>query len=289
MNYRNFLRSRSRRLPAFFQSVIAAVMATWSALAFSGEIHTAAMRGDMEKTAAQIHAAQVTVFAAASLTDSLKQIAANYERTSSDKIIFNFAASGTLSRQIEAGAPADIFFAADETKADVLDKRGLLVTETRKSLLGNSLVIVTATDAATIHSPAELTNAAVQHIALGEVQTVPCGTYAKAYLEKLQLWPMVESKVVSCESVRAVLAAVESGNVEAGFVYKTDATISKKVKVAFEVPAADTPKVSYPLALIRDAPQPEAARTFVAYLESDAATAVFKQFGFIVLSSAPVK
>jgi molybdate transport system substrate-binding protein len=120
--------------------------------------------------AAQLRAAQVTVFAAASLTDSLKQIAANYEKTSGDKMVFNFAASGTLSRQIEAGAPADIFFAADETKADGLEKKGLLVSETRKSLLGNVLVMVTPTGATAIHSPAELTNAAVQHIAIGEVK-----------------------------------------------------------------------------------------------------------------------
>jgi len=236
-----------------------------------------------------IHAADVSVFAAASLTDALKQIAADYEKASGDKIIFNFAASGTLARQIEAGAPADVFFAADETKADALEKKGLLVSGTRKSPLGNSLVIVTSAEAAAVHSPADLTNAAIQHLALGEVQTVPCGTYAKAYLEKTSLWPAVEAKVVPCESVRAVLAAVASGNVDAGFVYKTDAAISKKVKVAYEVPAAETPGISYPLALLKDAPQPDAAKKFIAYLDSAAATTVFKQFGFIVLSSAPAK
>ena len=230
-------------------------------------------------------AAQVTVFAAASLTESLKQIAADYEKTSGDKIIFNFAASGTLSRQIEAGAPADIFFAADETKADALEKKGLLVNGTRKSLLGNSLVIVTAPDITAIHAPAELTNAAVQHVALGELKTVPCGTYAKAYLEKLSLWPAIESKVVPCESVRAVLAAVESGNADAGFVYKTDAAISRKVKVSCEIPAAEAPRISYPLALLKEAPQPDAARKFMTYLESNAATAVFKQFGFLILKA----
>jgi len=234
-------------------------------------------------------AATVTVFAAASLTDALKQIATDYEKSSGDKIVFNFAASGTLSRQIEAGAPADIFFAADETKADALEKKGLLVSGTRESPLGNSLVIVTSAEAAAIHSPAELTNAAIQHIALGEVQTVPCGTYAKTYLERMSLWPAVESKVIPCASVRAVLAAVESGNVDAGFVYATDAATSKKVKVAFAVPAADAPKISYPLALLKDAPQPEAAKKFLAYLDSPAATAVFKQFGFLVRPSPPVK
>jgi molybdate transport system substrate-binding protein len=230
----------------------------------------------------EIHAAEVTVFAAASLTDALKQIATDYEKKSDDKIVFNLAASGTLARQIEAGAPADIFFAADEARADELEKKGLLVNETRQSLLGNMLVIVLAPDAAAIHSAAELTNASIQYLALGDVKGVPAGTYAKAYLDKMRLWPVIEPKVVTCESVRAVLAAVESGNAQAGFVYKTDAAISKKVKVALEVPAADVPKISYPLALLKDAPQPEAAKKFIAYLDSDAATAVFKKFGFIV-------
>jgi molybdate transport system substrate-binding protein len=232
--------------------------------------------------AAAGRAADVTVFAAASLTDSLKQIAANYEKTSGDKIIFNFAASGTLARQVEASAPADIFFSADESRADALEKKGMLVSGTRQSLLGNLLVLVTPADADGIHAPVDLTNASVQHLALGDVKNVPCGTYAKAYLEKMRLWPAVEGKVVPCENVRAVLAAVESGNVDAGFVYRTDAAISKKVKVAFEVPAADAPAISYPLALLKDAPQPEAARHFIDYLNSGSARATFKQFGFIV-------
>ena len=231
--------------------------------------------------------ATVTVFAAASLTDSLTQIAANYEKTSGDTVVFNFAASGTLARQIEAGAPADIYFSADEAKADALKKKGLLIIETRRSLLGNSLVIITAPDGFAIHAPADLTNAAIQHIALGEVKSVPAGTYAKEYLVKLSLWPAVENKIVPCENVRAVLAAVGSGNADAGIVYKTDAATSKKVKVAYEVPAADAPKISYPLSLLKDAPQPEAAKKFMAHLDSDAATVVFKQCGFIVLTTSP--
>jgi molybdate transport system substrate-binding protein len=237
----------------------------------------------------EIHAATVTVFAAASLADALKLIAAGYERDSGDKIVFNFAASGALARQIEAGAPADIFFSADEARADALDKQGLLVSATRKSLLGNTLVIVTAADAAAIHSPRDLTNAAIQHIALGDVKIVPAGTYAKTYLEKLRLWQAIEPKVVPCENVRAVVSAVASGNVDAGLVYKTDAAIFKEVRVAFEVPAADGPKISYPLVQLKEAPQPEAAGKFITYLESDAAAAVFKQFSFIVFSPSPAK
>ena len=236
-------------------------------------------------TATPLPAATVTVFAAASLADALKQIGADYERVSGDKIIFNFAASGTLARQIEAGAPADIFFSADEAKANGLEKEELLVNGSRKSLLGNALVIVTPPDAAAVHSPDELTNAAIQRLAIGDVKYVPAGTYAKIYLERKHLWRALEPKVVPCENVRAVLAAVASGNVDAGIVYKTDAAISKNVRVAFEVPAADGPKISYPLALVKDSPQPAAAGKFMKYLEAGAAAAVFQKFGFTVLPS----
>ena len=179
------------------------------------------------------------MFAAASLTDSLQEIAAAYEKQSGERIVFNFAASGLLARQIEEGAPADLFISADEARADALETKGLIVKETRQNLLANSLVIVTAPDTATVQSPGDLTNAAVKRVALGDPKTVPAGTYAKVYLEKSGLWPAIEPKVIPCENVRAVLAAVESGNVDAGLVYKTDAAISKKVRVVFEVPVGD--------------------------------------------------
>ncbi len=231
-------------------------------------------------------AAQVTVFAAASLTDSLKQIAADYKQSSGDEIIFNFAASGVLARQIEAGGPADIFFSADESQMNGLAAKGLLTPESRRDLLGNSLVIVAAPDNATVHSPTDLTNAAVQRIALGDWKIVPAGTYAKAYLEKTGGWLAVQSKVVPCENVRAVLAVVESGNADAGFVYKTDAAISKKVKVAYEVPVADGPKIVYPAALVKASTQPEEAQKFLAFLASENAAKVFRKFGFIVLEKS---
>jgi len=231
-------------------------------------------------------AAQVTVFAAASLTDSLQEIAGAYEKVSGDKIVFNFAASGVLARQIEEGAPADLFFSADEARADALETNGFLVKATRTNLLANSLVIVTAADSAAVRSPGDLTNAAVQRVALGDPKTVPAGTYAKAYLEKSGLWAGIEAKVVPCENVRAVLAAVESGNVDAGLVYKTDAAISKKVRVIFEVPSGKVPEIIYPAALVKDAPQSEAAKKFLSYLASTEAGAVFARHGFVVLSGA---
>jgi molybdate transport system substrate-binding protein len=231
-----------------------------------------------------VHAAEITVFAAASLTDSLKEIATAYEKQSGDKIIFNFGASSTLARQIEEGAPADIFFSADEAKMDGLVKKGLIDTATRKSRLGNSLVIVVAADSALqIHAAGDLTNASIKQIALADTKAVPAGIYAKAWLTRQKLWTVIEPKVVPTENVRGALAAVESGNVEAGVVYKTDAGISQKVKTAYEVPASDAPKISYPMALVKESKQPEAAKRFLDYLSSEEAGQVFKRFGFILL------
>lgn len=230
--------------------------------------------------------AAITVFAAASLTDSLKEIAAAYEKQTGDKVILNFGASGFLARQIEEGAPADLFFSADEARMDGLEKKGLILKETRTSRLSNLLVIVVAADSPLrISSARELAGVKVKRIALADPKTVPAGSYAKAYLEKLKLWPAVGPKVVPTDNVRAALSAVESGNVEAGMVYKTDAAISKKVKIACEIPSGEGPAISYPMAVVKESRQPEAARQFLNYLASDEAGRVFKKFGFIVVQS----
>ena len=227
------------------------------------QLHFAAITLALGVTA---QAAEITVFAAASLTDSLKEIAATYEKQTGDKVLFNFGASSLLARQIEEGAPADIFFSADEEKMDALDKKGLILKDTRKVRLSISLVIVVASErGAAVETPKDLASDKVKRLALAEPKTVPAGIYASAYLRKQNLWTAVESKVVPTENVRAALAAVEAGNAEAGIVYKTDAAISKKVKIAYE-----------------EAKNPEAANRFDKQLNSEAGGQVFKKFGFIV-------
>jgi molybdate transport system substrate-binding protein len=231
-----------------------------------------------------LHAAEITVFAASSLTDALKEIGSNYEKSSGDKTVFNFGASSTLARQIEAGAPADIFFSADEAKMDGLEKKGLIDTATRKSRLGNAIVVVIPADSTLkINSASDLTNDTVKKIAFADPKAVPAGVYGRAWLTNQQLWEVIEPKVVPTENVRAALAAVESGNVDAGVVFKTDAGISKRVKVAYEVPAQDAPKISYPMALVKDSKQPDAAKQFLKYLSSEEAGQVFQRFGFILV------
>lgn len=228
-------------------------------------------------------ASDLTVFAAASLTDSLKQIGADYEKQTGQKVAFNFEASSLLARQIAEGAPADIFFSADTTQMDYLAKKDLIDPATRQDRLGNALVVVVPQDSTLqIHSANDLASADVKRLALADPKAVPAGVYAKAWLGKFQVWDAVEPKVVPMENVRGALAAIASGNVDAGVVYKTDAAISKRVKIAYEVPAADGPDIKYPMAMVKGSSQPEAAKQFIKYLGSDEAAEVFKKFGFAV-------
>jgi molybdate transport system substrate-binding protein len=232
--------------------------------------------------ATAVRAAEVLVFAAASLTDALQELGKAYEASSGDKVSFNFAASNTLARQIEAAAPADLFLSADEPTMDGLDKRGLLLAGTRKSVLSNTLVVVVPVGSSLkIATPEDLAGPQVKVLALGEPQSVPAGIYAKKYLQAKKLWDRVIDHVVPTESVRAALAAVEAGNADAGIVYKTDAGISKKVKIAYEVPRAEGPKISYPFAVVKATRHAEAARRFLAWLESPAALEVFRRYGFL--------
>ena len=206
-------------------------------------------------------AGEISVFAAASLTDALQEISAAYEKTGGDKLVLNFGASSVLARQIQEGAPADLFFSADEAKMDDLEKRGLVVKGTRHSLLSNTLVVVVPADSTLkISAPADLASTKIRALALAEPRSVPAGIYAKEYLRSVKLWSRVIDRVVPTENVRAALAAVESGNADAGIVYKTDAGNSKEVRIAWEVPAAESPRISYPLAVMAESKRQNAAR-----------------------------
>ncbi|MCC7375553.1 MAG: molybdate ABC transporter substrate-binding protein [Verrucomicrobiales bacterium] len=238
----------------------------------------------------RVEAESLTVFAAASLTESLKEIGAAYEKQSGDKIVFNFAGSGPLRRQIEEGAPADVFFSADEATMDTLERKALIAPETRRHRLSNRLALVTIADSPLrLTSARDLANAPLKRLAIGDPKIVPAGTYTKEYLSKLGLWSGLESRLVPCESVRAVLAAVESGNVDAGFVYQTDAAISRGTKIAFEVPAAEGPAIRYPMAMVKETQHPDAAKRFLVFLSGPEAGKVFERRGFIIVTAEPAK
>lgn len=233
-----------------------------------------------------VRAEDLRVFAATSLTEALSEIAAVYHKETGTRPVFNFAASSLLARQIQEGALADVFFSADEAKMEGLDKKGLLSPGTRRSLLSNSLVIVVHRDSRlAADAPADLAGPQFARIALAEPQTVPAGIYAKEYLKRQGLWSKIIDKVIPTENVRAALAAVESGNVDAGIVYKTDAAISKNVRVVYEVPVDEGPVISYPVAVLADSRQIESAKRFVAYLGSEASLSIFRRHGFLILTS----
>jgi molybdate transport system substrate-binding protein len=233
-------------------------------------------------TAAPAGAGEILVFAAVSLADAVQAIGRDFETAHGHHTAFSFAGSNVLAMQIRAGARADVLLSADEDIMDGLANAGLVRPGTRRSLLSNRLVLVTRADRPLVaRSAADLQG--IGRIAIAEPQTVPAGKYAKAYLQHLDTWTALAAQLVPTENVRAALAAVESGNVDAAFVYRTDAAIGRRVRVVFEVPAADTPRISYPVAGLRDGRSPVVADAFLTYLRTRAAAAVFERFGFVVL------
>jgi molybdate transport system substrate-binding protein len=227
---------------------------------------------------------EILVSAAASLTDVLNEIGKSYQSKSKNTVKFNYGPSSGLARQIDEGAPADIFFSADLPQMDNLDKKGRLEPGTRKNLLSNQLVIIVPADSKLVlSSPKDLLKADVKRIALAEPSSVPVGVYTSKYLTDESLWDQVKPKVVPVQDVRATLASVESGNVEAGFVYKTDAAVSKKVKIVYEVPIDKGPKITYPVAIVKDSKRKDTARDFMSYVQSPTAKDAFKKYGFVVL------
>ncbi|HWK82556.1 MAG TPA: molybdate ABC transporter substrate-binding protein [Caldimonas sp.] len=226
-------------------------------------------------------AADLTVSAATSLTNAFKEIGAAFEAANpGTKVQLNFGASGALLQQIARGAPVDVYASADEETMDQAEQQQLVTRQTRVDFASNSLVVVVPADAATPpKSLDELRSAAYKRIAIGLPASVPAGRYAKAALEKAQLWPVLEAKMVGAQSVRQALDYVGRGEVEAGFVYATDAALmSGRVKVAFSVPTA-TP-VRYPIAVLSASGNADAAARFVAYVVSPPAQAVLARHGF---------
>lgn len=226
-----------------------------------------------------------TVLAAASLQESLTAAAKAWARRGHPEPVLSFAGSSALARQIEAGAPADLFISADENWMDEVARKGKVRAGTRISLLGNSLVLIkpAASHASvTIKRGFPLAAALGRgRLAIADPDAVPAGRYAKAALISLGVWPSVENKLASGEDVRAALAFVERGDAPFGIVYLTDALASSKVRVVGRFPDASHPRISYPLARLASSVNP-GAEGFRRFLISPAAKAIFRRFGFTV-------
>jgi molybdate transport system substrate-binding protein len=227
------------------------------------------------------------IAAAASLSTVLKELSPAFTQASGVKVELQLGASNALARQIEAGAPADVFFSADAATMERLAQQGLIKTATREDQLSNSLVIIVPRDSAlTFQSVQDLAKPEIKRVATGDPQAVPVGVYAKKYLEQAGVWAAVAPKIVASENVRAALAAVESGNLDAGIVYKTDAAISPRVKIALELPPRAGLTITYPMAALTASEQPAAAQAYLDFLDSAAAKSAFAKAGFIVLPDA---
>jgi molybdate transport system substrate-binding protein len=224
----------------------------------------------------------VTVFAAASLKDALDENVKTFQAQSTERIVVSYAASSALAKQIEAGAPADVFISADLEWMDYLEKRGLIRADTRRNLLRNRLVLIAPADSkVSVDIARGFPLAALLgngRLAMANPDAVPAGKYGKAALEALGVWNDVKSKVASTENVRAALVLVSRGEAPLGIVYRTDAAADPKVRVAGVFPESTHPPIIYPAALTASAKA--AAAPFVNWLYRVEARAIFKKHGF---------
>ena len=233
-----------------------------------------------KKKAAPEKNVELTISAAASLQDALTEITTNFNKEHSNiKINYNFGASGALQQQISQGAPVDLFFSAAEDKFKKLVSEGLIEKKNGTDLVGNELVLVVPKDSAKgIKAVEDLPKA--NNISIGTPEAVPAGQYAKEALGNLTIWSAVEGKIVYGKDVRQVLTYVETGNVDAGMVYKTDALTSSKVEIAATAEEKTHTPIIYPVGIIKASSHPKEAMLFYEYLQTKEAMKVFEKYGF---------
>jgi molybdate transport system substrate-binding protein len=236
-------------------------------------------------SAAQTDKSILVVFAAASLTNALQDVGDGFTKDSAIAVKFSFAASSALARQIENGAPADMFFSADLEWMDYLQARKLIQAATRHDVLGNQLVLVApVASGISLHIARDFPLLAAlgnSRLAIGDPDGVPAGRYARESLEKLGVWNSVADHLARADSVRSALALVDRGEAPLGIVYQTDALVDKEVRVVDVFPDNTHLPITYPIALVSGA-KADAAK-FLAYVQSPAADVVFKRYGFLAL------
>ena len=222
---------------------------------------------------------KILVFAAVSLTESLTELAEEYERDNGTEVSFSFGGSQSLAQQIASGAPADLFVAAGMFPIDSLRERGHIEDDV-EAILSNSLVLVAAPDAPQISSLSDLADDSIERVAIADPEIAPAGAYARESLRSLGIWEGIESKLVFGADVRATLAYVEAGNVDAALVYSTDARIAGSLTVLDIVPLDSYSHIIYPAAIPLVSDKKDAAREFLAFLRGEKAAKVFARHGF---------
>jgi molybdate transport system substrate-binding protein len=224
----------------------------------------------------------ITVSAAASLTNAFTDIAAQFEKENPGaKISLNFGSSGNLRMQIEGGAPVDVFASADEKQMNLLNNKSLIDNSSRKDFTSNSLVlIIPANSTLNITNITDLTNPNVKLIGIGNPDTVPVGNYTKTALTEAGLWSQLENKMVPGEDVKAVLTYVEGNNVDAGFVYQTDAKSAKPGTINVVANVSVSTPVSYPIAVVSASTHKETAQKFLDFVTGTEGQEIMKEYGF---------
>lgn len=227
-------------------------------------------------------AEEITVSAAASLTNAFQEIARQYEAEYPDtRVLLNFGASGALLQQLIMGAPVDVFASADQETMDQAAHRQLLLPNSRVDFTHNQLVVITPRHTSLhLKQLADLQHAGLQRIAIGNPASVPAGRYSKRALEQAQLWDTVQAKAITTYSVRQALDYTARGEVEAAFVYASDAQLMEdRVRIAFTVPLDEA--IAYPIALLSDSPHQAQGQRFIAYVQSPSGQATLARYGFL--------
>jgi molybdate transport system substrate-binding protein len=224
----------------------------------------------------------LTISAAISLKDALNEIKTEYQKKDpKTTITYNFGSSGSLQQQIEQGAPVDVFISAANKQMDALESKNLLLPGSRQILAKNQLVLITPKTEKIVTSFQDLTKPEIAKIALGEPKSVPAGQYAEEVLKFYKILDQVKSKIIYGKDVRQVLTYVETGNVNAGIVYLTDAKTSSQVRIAATAPRNSHSPIVYPLAILKDSKNPDAAKAFSQFLLSSPSKTIFKKYGFV--------
>ena len=227
---------------------------------------------------------ELVIFGAMSLTDALTEVSQRFGGAQNVKVYCNFAGSSTLQRQIEKGAPADVFISASPKQMDALQQKGLLYEGARRDILSNRLVLIAPFDSSVSMTGAgTLTQDSIRRIAIGEPSSVPAGIYGREALTHLGIWDAVESKLIPSADVRSTLAYVESGEVDVGIVYQTDAATSKKVRIIYQFPHLSHTPIVYPAAVLINTGHRVLAQAFLDYLQTAEVAAIFEKHGFSVV------
>ena len=226
----------------------------------------------------------LTVSAAASLKDVMEEIKEIYEKENLNiTLTYNFGSSGSLQKQIEQGAEVDVFISAATKQMDELEDKGLIIEDTRKGFLENKIVLIVPLESSEITDFKDLLEDNVKKIGIGEPKSVPAGQYGEEALTNLNIIDSLNSKFVYAKDVKEVLMWAETGNIDAGLVYETDAKASNKVKVVARAPEGSHRPIYYPAAVIKENKNQEAAKDFVNYLYSSKAKPIFEKYGFIFI------